>query len=111
MLLSIIKIVFTVISLWLVFTIAVKKLLLSKFADNIQTSEFVAFIGLLILLYVIASFIAAIFVPSFISKIILILFGSSPFIIGKFATFEKENLFSIIQIVCIVLSVAFITIC
>jgi hypothetical protein len=111
MLLITLKIIFFVISLWLVLTISAKKIFLHKIADNVQISEFVAFIGLLIMLYVICAIIVAIFIPSYINKIILLLLGASPFIIGKFATFEKENLFSIIQLLSIILGMAFITLC
>ena len=104
--LDFLEIAFVIVALWLAVTIIVKKFFLNRiFKDNIKSSEFVAFMGLVIMIYSVLAFVLVLFVPLIQNKIFILLYGLSPYIIGKFAKYEKENLFSIIQLVIVVISI------
>ena len=79
-----------------------------KFKDAGKLSAFVSVIAMFLLLYVVFAVALAVFVPSLIHKILLIIFASAPFLIGKIVTYKKLKLYSIIQILCVILSLGFI---
>ena len=108
MLLIILRNSFIIIALWLFFTMAFRKVLINKISDNVKQSEFVAFIGLLIMLYSIVGLLLMFFVFGWTSKIVLLLCSIAPFIIGKLATYEKEELFSFIQLIIVLGSVIYV---
>ena len=81
------------------------KFFIEKRKRTEKTASYVSFIGAILLLYVLSGALFAFFAPTFLSKVIVAIFALSPFIIGKMATYEKENFYSFIQILCIFLSV------
>lgn len=94
------KIIIAVSGLLFVLSIIIHKLFVSKIKDNMKISHFLALIAIFMALYVISGILFA-----FKSNILFILFALSPFIIGKFATYEKEKIYSFIQIFCVLLSI------
>ena len=94
------KILIAVFGLLFVFSIIIHKLFVSKIKDNMKISHFLALIAILMALYIVFGIIYSIK-----TNILFLLFALSPFIIGRFATYEKEKLYSFIQILCILLSV------
>ena len=78
------------------------------FKNSNKFSPVMAFLGSLFVFYVLAGLILAIFMPTFVYKCILLLFAISPFIVGKLVSYKTLKLYSIIQILCVILSVAFV---
>ena len=63
--------------------------------------------GGLFVIYIISALILAIFIPGIINKAAIVFFGLSPFIIGRLATYEKEKIYSLIQIIFVIISVIY----
>lgn len=80
------------------------KLFISKQKRTEKTAIFVSFMGASLLLYVISGVLFGIIAPTLINKLVILFLALSPFLIGKFATYEKENYYSFLQIFCIALS-------
>ena len=68
------------------------------------SSHFVAGITVSLTLYTITSFALAVISTGMSNKFIMLAFGLSPFLIGKFASYEKKALFTFLQFLCILLS-------
>ena len=104
MLLKILCGLFILSGLVFILAIVINQLWISKLKNPMLSSHFVAGITASIAFYVITAFCTAIFAPGIISKSIMVLFAVSPFIIGKFATYDKKVLFTALQFLCILLS-------
>ena len=76
--------------------------------DFVKQSGFVALIGGTFIVYVLCGLGISVFLPGLIKKIIMIIFAISPFIIGKLVSYEKLKFYSIIQILCVILSVVYV---
>ena len=92
------KLIFLIASLLLFLFLFVYKVYICKLKRTPKISAFVSAIGGVLLFYILSSFVYGIFVVGIVNKIILFLLTLSPFVIGKFATYEKERLYSCIQI-------------
>ena len=79
-----------------------------EFKDLGKLSAFVSCIAMFLLLYIMFAVCLALIVPNLINKLIIILFALSPFVIGKIVTYKKLKLYSIIQILCVILSIWFV---
>lgn len=77
-------------------SIIIQKIFMSK----LKNSAYPALIAVLLIFYVLISLL--LFIAKF--EPIMFLFAISPFIIGKLATYKTENLYSLLQIFCILLS-------
>ncbi len=77
--------------------------------DNMKKSSFVSFLTGLFLLYVISALSLMIIIPGVFNKLLILGFGLSPFIIGRFVTYNNIKIYSIIQILCIIMSVGYVT--
>lgn len=108
MLLRILEYTFIVIGILFCLALIFNKTYICKIKDNIKKSNYVAGIAGLLVLYIILAFITGILIPGVYNKIIMILFAISPFIIGKFATYDKEIVFTSIQFLCALISVIYI---
>ena len=73
-----------------------------------KASHFVALMAIFMALYIVSGIILAFFIPNVLSKALILLFALSPFIIGKLATYKHEKIYSLIQIICVLISVVFI---
>ena len=98
------KIIFIICAVVFFSLMCLYKLFISRQERTEKTAIFVSFMGASLLLYVISGFLFGIFAPTIINKFVIVLFALSPFIIGKFATYEKENYYAFLQIFCILLS-------
>ena len=108
MLLTILKYIFYAVSFLLVLIFSLRIIFDKNFKTNNKLSPIVASIGVLFILYIVFAIGIVIFMPNIFEKIIMLLFGVSPFIIGKIVTYKKLKFYSIIQILCVILSVAFL---
>lgn len=84
--------------------LCIYKLVISKRKRTDKTSIYVSVMGAVLGIYVLCGVFFAIFAPTNLSKLIIAIFTLSPFIIGKVATYEKENFYSFLQIFCIAMS-------
>ena len=108
MLIKGLKILFSIICVLLPLLMVLQKLWVSKIKDNMKKSDYVAFLAIVLGLYIILGIILAFVIPDIKNKCIIAFFALSPFIIGKFATYKTEVLFSIIQMITIVISGIFV---
>lgn len=96
MYLGIFKTIFIIISILLAISIIIQKIFMKK----LKNTSFPAIIAVLLFLYILGTFIAAILLPHYVLKLIMFILGIAPFIIGKLATYKTEGLFTFIQIIC-----------
>lgn len=106
MYLNLLKILFAASGLLFVILFSVRAF--CKFEDLGKLSAFVSSIAIFLLMYLLATLILIVIVPNILHKLILILFALSPFIIGKIVTYKKLKFYSVIQILCVILSVGFV---
>ncbi|MCI1273224.1 MAG: hypothetical protein LKG27_02180 [Clostridiaceae bacterium] len=111
MLLIVLKYLFIAIGSLLAILITCGKLFVFKLKDNILVSNYTASIAGGFFLYAISAISLIIFAPNLIDKMLMLMFGLSPFIIGNLATYEKENVFTVIQIITAIASVIFVINC
>ena len=98
MLLAVLKSIFAVSAILFTLLIFLHKQFTKRVKDNIKVSNFVATMAFSLVIYIICAILIAVFIPSIKYKILMIIFALSPFIIGKFATYEKIKLYSLAQI-------------
>lgn len=101
------KFFFVLSSILLFILLSIYKLFISKQKRTEKTAAFISFIGAITLLYVLSGILFAIFTPKLINKFIIAIFAVSPFVIGRLATYEKENFYSFLQIFCVAISAIF----
>ena len=94
------KTLFILSGLLFVLSIIIHKLFVSKIKDAMKISNFIALMAIFMALYIIFGIVLA-----FRYNPIYIIFALSPFIIGKLATYQKEKIYSIIQIICVLISI------
>ena len=104
------KITFLAISILLVLLLLVYKLHICKLKRTSRTSLYISVIAGVLLLYILCGMIFPLFVSGALNKMVIFLFAISPFIIGKFATYEKEKIFSYIQILTVAFSAFYVLI-
>ena len=97
------KILFLLSGLLFILSIIIHKLFISKIKDAMEISNFIALIVIFMALYIIFGIILALKY-----NLIYLIFALSPFIIGKFATYNTEKIYSIIQIICVLISIIII---
>ena len=102
------KLSFIIISFMLAFSISAYKLFESKIKKASKVSIFVPFIASVMSVFVLCALVLFFVIPGVLNKIIVLLLGLSPFIIGKFATYEKENLYSRLQVITVILGAMYI---
>ena len=79
-----------------------------NFKNNKILPVFVSFIAAALVLYVVSALLSVFLLPNISDKIIMLLFAASPFIIGKLVTYPKLKFYSIVQILSIIISIAYI---
>lgn len=99
---------FSISGLLFILSIILHKLYISKQKDMMKASNFIASMAIFIGLYILSGILLCLFVQPIIYKLIMLLFALSPFIIGKLATYEKEKIYSLIQIFCVLISILFV---
>ena len=105
MYLKIMEILFIFAGILLVVLLSLREYISSKIKDNLKISAFVSFIAGVLLIYIVLAILLAIFGKGGMYKVLMAFFGVSPFIIGRFANYEKLKVFSFIQILLAGISV------
>ena len=108
MLLSVTKLIFEIICFTLSLLLAFRVFFPNVFKNSNKLSPVMALLGGLFVFYILIGIMLIFIMPSLLNKIIILLFIISPFIIGKLVTYEKLKFYSIIQILCVILSLVFI---
>ena len=101
-----IKIMFALCAFMFILLIFAHKKITSKIKDNVKVANYVAIIAFSLTIYICCAVIITFFIPEFKYKILMLLFAFSPFIIGKFATYQKIKLYCLLQSVIMIVSVA-----
>ena len=78
------------------------------FTNNSKLSPLMAVLGGLFLLYVFTGAVLIFFLHALNHVILMLLFILSPFITGKLVSYKTLKLYSIIQILCVILSIGFV---
>ncbi len=104
------KLIFIISGLLFVLSIIVHKLYVSKQKDMMKASHFIAAMAIFMGIYILSGIILSFLIPNFLYRLLIIVFALSPFIIGKLATYEKEKIYSFIQVFCVLISLVFILI-
>ena len=72
--------------------------------DNIKISIYVTIMGFSLVFYVISALCTAFLIEGLLAKAVMLIFAISPFVIGRFATYEKKKIYSAAQIFFMLLS-------
>ncbi len=104
------KTLFALSGLLFILSIIIHKLYISKQKDIMKASHFVAGMAIFMGIYILSGIIMGFAVKGIINKLIILLFALSPFIIGRFATYKHIKIYSMVQIVCILISILYILI-
>jgi len=99
------KFLFIVIAAIFSLMLMIYKLILCKLKRTSKTSLYISVMTFLLFLYITFALLLVILVPKVLSKFIIGFFAISPFIIGRLATYKKENLYSWLQIFMVILSI------
>lgn len=110
MLVKLLNYSFILTSSLLILSIILFKLYVSKLKDNMKSSAFVALIAVFLGLYVIFAITLGFIYKNILSTFIMFLFGLSPFIIGKLATYEKEKYYTMFQLFTVFVSIIYVMI-
>ena len=102
------KFAFIFSALLLAFMIIFYKLIVKKQKSSDKTASYLSVLTWAFALYILTALILAIFIQGGVNKAVVLFFALSPFIIGNFATYEKENMYSIFQILCAIISAGYI---
>ena len=104
MYLIVIKSLFIFFGLLLAALLVFREKIVSKIGDNLKISVFISLIAAIMLAYVIVA-VLFLFAPiGFYAKLLMLFFAASPFIVGKFVTYEKVKTFTILQILLAIVS-------
>lgn len=80
---------------------------ITKKLSPMRASDYVSVIAIFMVLYVISAILLVIFHYYFGVKITMLLFAIIPFAIGKAANYKEIKTYSIIQILCVILSIVY----
>lgn len=108
MYLMITKYIFIFASILLIILFSLRSFLPSLFKDSKKSSPFMAFLGGLFIAYILLGLILCILISMLKYKLIMFIFALSPCVIGKLVTYKKLKFYSIVQLLCVILSVVFI---
>ena len=100
--------IFIALSSILALLLIIYKVFVCKIKQNPKISVYVSIITGVLFLYILFALMLSVTSVGIVNRVIILLLGLSPFIIGKLATYKKENLFSWIQIFVIILGVVYI---
>ena len=106
MLLSALKIIFLISTVVFSLLIIIHKQFTLKVKDNIKISNYVAIMAFCLVTYIICAILLGFMLDDIKYKFLMMLFALSPFIIGKIATYGKIKLFSSLQIIVMLISIA-----
>lgn len=110
MLLDIFTVLFGICSCILTIQLLMAFFKIHERMSTMNSSRFISSIAGSFFLYVINAIALVILLPQPASKLVMAFFCITPFIIGVFATYERLKLYSIIQILCVIISGAYVLI-
>ena len=108
MYLKILEILFGSLAFILLLLMLFRELGITKKLSPMRASDYISSMAGFLLLYIVFAFVLAIFTPIGINKMVMALFGISPFIIGKLVTYKNVRVYSFIQILCVILSLVYV---
>ena len=93
----------------LVFTILLilREFGITRKLSPMKASDYVSGIAIFLILYVISTFLLVVYHQNLQFRITMALFGIIPFAIGKAVNFKRVKTYSIIQILCVILSMVY----
>ena len=77
---------------------------ITKKMSPMKASDYVSSIAGVLLAYILFALILAIVTPSVYNKVLLIGFSGMPFIIGWIVRYNSLNFYSLLQILCVIMS-------
>ena len=104
MYLKILEYGFVVICAVLTLLLVLREFGITKKMSGMKASDYISAVAVFLFGYIIFAFLLAIFLPNIIQKTVMLVLGFSPFIIGRLASYQKLKVYSIIQILIILLS-------
>ena len=104
---AVLRYTFIAAGVLLALMITVFKLFIQKKKRTEKTVLYTHILIWVFVLYIASAFLLALFAPKTANKAAAVFFAVSPFIIGRFASYKYETVFSIIQIFCALLSAAY----
>ena len=104
------KLTFELVSITLSLLLAFRVFFPNVLKNNNKLSPVMALLGGLFVFYILIGVMLIFILPLLVYKIIMLFFVFSPFIIGKLVTYQKLKIYSIIQILCVILSLVFVII-
>ena len=99
---------FVIVSILLLGLFSFRTFLPDLFKNSNKFSPVMAFLGGLFICYIFTGIVLVLLLPNVKYKILMSIFTLSPFIIGKLVSYKKLRFYSIIQILCVILSVVFV---
>ena len=108
MLINLLRFTYIIIVIILTLCIIYGKLFVFKKKEASFVSDFCAMLAIFLTLYIILSFACAVIMPTNFAKIVMILFGLSPFLLGIKATYHTEKYYIIMQLCLICTSAWYI---
>ena len=102
------KIIFGLIAFGLTVLLVLRELGITKKLSPMRASEYVSVIAGFMIAYIITAIIIVFKIGDLTDKAIMLFFAISPFVIGKLVTYEKVKIYSIIQILCVILSLGYV---
>ncbi len=102
------KIFFISISTLLILTIFTGKFFIFNCNSPKHLTQCGLIMAFLFALYTINALILMVFIEGITSKIVLLLLGISPYIIGKLSTYKNLNIATILQIILLIIGILYI---
>ena len=99
------NLIFIVLACLFATTLVLGKLFVFKFKDTMFVSNYVAMLAIFMGLYCLSGAILMFVTPYIKFKLMLMFFSLSPFVLGRIATYKTERIFSIIQILLVIMSI------
>lgn len=108
MCLKIFEILFLLTAIILTILLIIREFGITKKLSPMRASDFVSSIAGFLFAYIIFAILLSILISGWVNKCVMIFFAISPFIIGKLVTYQKVKIYSIIQILCVILSIVYL---
>ena len=95
---------FVILAMVLTVQLCTLYLEITKKMEPMTSSNYVSSVAGVMFAYVINAFLLVLLLPDIYSKFIMLAFGLIPFIIGVVVNYERLKFYSMLQILCVILS-------
>ena len=102
------KIIFGLTAFVLTILLVLREFGITKKLSPMKASDYVSTIAGFLFVYVITAIIIVFKEGGLTDKAVMLFFAISPFVIGRLVTYEKVKIYSIIQILCVILSLGYL---